>query len=253
MHGAAWFTWLAFLAPVLQASDPCSSLCKDPHLTFAYGGRADFRGRNGTVYNFMSSNAAVLNIRTRDAVFKLGRLTVHGSFMTDVYVVIRTPNGRFFNITYSSGNLNEFHWAWHMIQGSCAKAGNRVPFELGPHAEKHCDDSRITTDMSSTLIESREWTIRIRGKPVYDRIDGPRHRLDISLGARVARDDFAAPPHGIVGASFASGVPTFGRIDHYPPRNVEGEFWTTAMAEGALEGRAEDYELDSKLAIDTLD
>ena len=97
-------------------------------MKFAYGGRADFRGVNGTIYNFMSSDAATVNIRTQDATFRLNKLTVHGSFMTDVYIVLKTHHGRFFNMTYSSGNLNDNHWSWHMIRGSCAKGTKNLPF-----------------------------------------------------------------------------------------------------------------------------
>ena len=44
---------------------------QDPHLKFAYGGRADFRGLNRHYYNFFSAPRISANIRTEDAKFKL--------------------------------------------------------------------------------------------------------------------------------------------------------------------------------------
>ena len=43
--------WLLLLLP-LGAQSQCSVAEKDPHLHFAHGGEADFRGRNGQLYSF---------------------------------------------------------------------------------------------------------------------------------------------------------------------------------------------------------
>ena len=45
-----------------------------------------------------------------------------------------------------------------------------------------------------------------------------------------------------------SDVPRYGRIDQYPPLSVPAEFTTAAMAEGAIEGAAKDYEVADKYA-----
>ena len=48
-------------------------------------------------------------------------------------------------------------------------------------------------------------------------------------------------PHGLVGQSFSSSVePRLGKIDVYP---ATGRFTTSAMAEGAIDGEAENYEV----------
>lgn len=57
------------------------------------------------------------------------------------------------------------------------------------------------------------------------------------------------PPHGLIGQSFGSpGVVRNGRTDMYPqvPEGQTGEFTTTAMAEGAIEGSAAMYEVASR-------
>jgi len=63
---------------------------KDPHLHLAHGGRADFRGRDGKYYCFLSAPRLAINVRTEDATFRLhnlydkgGTLVVEGSFITE--------------------------------------------------------------------------------------------------------------------------------------------------------------------------
>ena len=53
------------------------------------------------------------------------------------------------------------------------------------------------------------------------------------------------PTLGLVGQTFSSASPRRGATDVYPS---EGRFKTTAMAEGAIEGKAADYELPSAFA-----
>ena len=63
---------------------------QDPHLSFPYGGTADFRGRDGQYYCFLSAPRLAINIKTEDATFRLfnlydkgGTLVVEGSFITE--------------------------------------------------------------------------------------------------------------------------------------------------------------------------
>lgn len=81
----------------------------------------------------------------------------------------------------------------------------------------------------------------MQGNRVYDRISGPKHRLDVSFSGR---GDAAARslPHGIIGQSFSSLTPRYGLLDKYPDA---GNFTTVAMAEGAIEGEAALYEMRS--------
>jgi len=53
---------------------------------------------------------------------------------------------------------------------------------------------------SSATFSVGNWSITVRGNPVYDHIAGPRHRLDVSFGAK---GDTAARtlPHGAPGVS----------------------------------------------------
>lgn len=57
----------------------------DPHLGFAHGGEADFRGRHGVFYNFFSAPGFGVNIKTEESRFFLhgNKLTVDGTFITE--------------------------------------------------------------------------------------------------------------------------------------------------------------------------
>ena len=48
---------LGALLPVVMGQAPAGGACacQDPHLNLAHGGRADFRGTHGELYNFLSS------------------------------------------------------------------------------------------------------------------------------------------------------------------------------------------------------
>ena len=188
-------------------------------------------------YNFISSQNASVTVRTDDASFYLDKLLVHGSFMTEVHLILRTSKGRFFNVSVRASELNEHHWGWKFVNGSCALPSTpfRSPgtlFTLGPHSSRRCDELTVDVDMSSVRIRLPEWSCTFRGMPVYDHVSGPMHRLDIVLDAKVSDDEFAVPPHGIIGQSFdGHGRPRKGKLDIYPPRSEPGEFWTKAMAD----------------------
>ena len=223
-----------------------SCACQDPHLFLAHGGRTDFRGKDQTIYNFISSKDLSLNVITENATFKLDKLTVRGTFLTSAHVVMRTEQSRFFNVSFWGNELNQWGWGWNMVNGSCAMSGNRVHFRAWMKQQKICDELAISVDSSTVTFESKEWLISIIGNPVYGRIDGPRHRLDISITQKVPDHLFAVAPHGIIGQSYdGDGVPRKGKLDIYPPRNVVANFTTSAMADGAIDGSANDYEMKS--------
>ena len=67
-----------------------ASARRDPHLTFAHGGHADFKGEHDAVYNFVSAANMSFNARFMYADFNLPRKVVHGSYIGAVYWTIRT-------------------------------------------------------------------------------------------------------------------------------------------------------------------
>ena len=63
------FRPLAFPPPSPFPPPQYAALEKDPHIHFAHGGRADFRGRDGVYYNFFSAPGLAVNLRTENATF----------------------------------------------------------------------------------------------------------------------------------------------------------------------------------------
>ena len=222
---------------------------QDPHLAFANGGRADFRGRNGMFYNFLSAPDLAVNVKIEDAKFLLAntmsaekKVTVDGSFITEVHIVARVGGAKrkFANISFWASELNDQNWGWKTVNGTCG--GNF--FQIGKKASKQCEELTFAMKSSSGNATVGDWVIWIKGSPVYDRISGPQHRLDLgfhSIGDVAAR----SRPHGLIGQSYSSPLPRNGKTDNYP---AEGYFKTSAMAEGAIDGQAENYEVTSAYA-----
>ena len=218
-------------------------MCKDPHLTFAYGGRADFRGIPGALYAFISSPGTLVNIRIRDAKYKLNGATINGTFIESLHVATRTALGHWFNLSVDASRLNANHYAWDFINGTCEQ--NR--FVLGPHGRFNCDDLHVEIDYSSATIRAKGWEIDAMGQPVQNWLSGAKHRIDVGT-ALISNFKSKERPHGLVGQSFdGSNVPRYGRTDKYPK---SGNFTTSAMAEGAIDGSEPDARVASPYAAE---
>ena len=135
-----------------------SNVFKDPHLNFAFGGTADFRGRHGVLYNFLSAPGLSVNIKTEEAIFKIhdGALTVNGSFLTEAHVVVRVGAvgghaGHKATASFWSTELNEHNWGFQVVNGSC---GGR-PFKFGKHGGKKCFELTMAMEHSSASSPCR--------------------------------------------------------------------------------------------------
>ena len=53
--------------PPASSSSDSAQIYRDPHLQFAHGGRADFRGRDGALYNLFSAPRIAVNVKIEDA------------------------------------------------------------------------------------------------------------------------------------------------------------------------------------------
>ena len=216
---------------------PLATAGRDPHLIFAHGGRADFRGRDGAYYSVFSAPGLALNIRTEQATFRIGSVTVDGSFITETHLVARVGprRNRLATASFWARELNKENWGWRVINGTCAGRA----FRFGARGSKRCFDFALAMGHSSATFTLRNWSFSVHGNHVYDRISGPQHRLDIGFSAK---GDAAARslPHGLVGQSYSSMMPRHGAVDEYPSM---GHFKTSSMAEGAIEGVGAQYEL----------
>ena len=167
-----------------------------------------------------------------------------GSFITEAHVVaaVGAAEGGRATASYWAAELNRENWGWQVVNGTC---GGRV-FRLGPKSRRQCGALSIVVDLASATVSLGNWTLGVHGNHVFNRLSGPAHRLDLTFSAK---GDAAARglPHGIIGQSFSSTAPRFGKVDEYPE---EGHFRTTAMAEGAIEGEAAMYEVASPHATE---
>ena len=164
---------LAGLATVgASTSCGCSGSSGDPHVSLAHGGMTDFRGMPERIYNFISSQNVSLNVRTVDADFKLHKVTVHGSFLSEAFLVARSRAGRLVKISYNASKLNEQGWSWTAGEMTCVAEDHVGPivngkhrFTLGPHQSADCDDVRAAVDVSTMTIVTDECVSRSDSTP----------------------------------------------------------------------------------------
>ena len=244
------------------AATPSSSSQGDPHLALPYGGQADFRGKHGSLWTFLSARNVTLNVRTTEATFRLpgapkwdgnqrhtSNITVHGTFLTEAYVVVRTSQNRYLNVSFNATSAlspgTPINWiGWNGVRASCSLRKSRDPLwrkPVAPHNHVYCDEVTVDATLAAIVVLTPEFNLTLIKMPVYDRVSGPTHRLDLQLSLRVRDTALAVQPHGIIGQGWdGSGKARFGRVDEYPR---EGTMTTSALAEGAIEGSAADYEV----------
>jgi len=239
-----------------------AGLRADPHLTFAHGARADFRGRHGAIYNFLSAQSLSVNGRISESSFFVHQgppayatITVHGTFMTEIYMVARTSKGRLLNVTVSATDMGEwydFGATLRALSASCTTPLEvPTPYILKRHVINFCDEVGIEVKVHNpvtVILTAPDWRVTVSARaamPANDYIRGARRRLDLLLHLLTDEERLPTWPHGIVGQSWdGDGLGTDGRTDAYP--HVGGAVFTTyAMAEGAIEGDARDYEVQS--------
>jgi len=133
--------------------------------------------------------------------------------------------------------------------------------DLLPTLEGTCDELKVrvtevrrfggktAVHIPTMAIEAPDWKITIENKPVYSWIAGPHRRLDLRIEPTTPEVQLPTMPHGIIGQSWdGDGRSVDGRMDEYP--KTEGaRFTTSAMAEGAIEGSAKDYEVSAPYEV----
>lgn len=225
----------------------------DPHLKFAHGGTADFRGEDGVLYNFLSAPGIALNVKTEDVDFwtKNHSLLVHGSLMTEAHVV--TPQ---LQMSYWASKIGDAPVVW--INGTCGGA----PFRMGPKQKLTCGDANVTTGYSRACVTTSDWNVSVLAQslvpPVWDMITPKKNRLDVEISKRSN-----VISHGILGQGFTREKRQ-GKTDKYPEH---GEFTTmidmlwilvrlcydlvTSRHVTTIEGTHEQYKVSSEYAVNT--
>ena len=254
----------AYAASAGISYTPPPAVTGDPHLALPHGGRADFRGEDKAIYNFVSAKDVAVNVMTEAADFELHNESnprhkqIHGSFVTQAHIVARTNTGKIVRVSYWADMIGPTNMAW--VNGT---VDSDPVFKLGPKNTKVIDDVSLTTDYSSLTVLTPEFEISVKplnlkhdvfegiavGRASGERnVMGLHHRLDLAFKLRVAEDTMAVAPHGIIGQGWdKDGKAIDGEKDAFP---ISGEFTTYAMAKGAIEGVPSDYKVASKYATD---
>uniref|UniRef100_A0A7S2NB72 Uncharacterized protein n=1 Tax=Haptolina brevifila TaxID=156173 RepID=A0A7S2NB72_9EUKA len=237
-----------------QCIDVCGAGAQgDPHLMLPSGGRADFRGEHGALYNFLSAKDLSLNVMTELADFELHLANssqhklVHGSFLTQAHIVARASTGKVVRVSF---------WADKIGAGNLGWANGTIDSEpvfklsFAGIKEKQIDDVALKMDYSSLHVFTPEFEIVILAHhfDLERNVIGLHHRLDVQINPRVAENAFALPPHGIIGQGWdGDGMAIDGETDAWPK---SGEFTTYAMARGAIEGVPNDYKVAKPYATE---
>jgi len=233
----------------------------DPHLYLAHGARADFRGRHGGVFNFLSTQNLSVNVRIANSSFYLrnpatgdATILVHGTMLDEAYIVGRTIHNHYFNLTYVANPLDVAMGAGGWVTASCSSNGGHAasatePQAIEPHGRRECDNLLVTMSSSTMTLTAPDWRVAVKRQRVLDRVAGGARRLDMDIQLQSHEADLPTMPHGIIGQSWdGDGLAVDGQLDQYP-RFQGAEFTTYAMAEGALEGQASDYEVSTPFEV----
>jgi len=254
----------------------------DPHIVFANGGRADFRGSHRASYAFVSSPGYQFAPYFQEADFWYSSPTglkqlVHGTFMTKATWRVRTAKGR--EILAITDAMKRAEVAVMVLPGRASlttSADTGVPEArlLSPWEKLTVDDITIETRMLSARVESAAWEIEVTSRPIYNLVapllnethvhghweEGQR-RLDISIRGAFPQPD----AHGIVGQSYQDERVRNGRLDEYgidefgnnktALTNSDSDGFlppltTSAQAEGAIEGVHTDYKVNGRWSTD---
>ena len=159
---------LAFIVvpPLASASPACdlgARAFRDPHISFAFGGSADLRGRHNALYNFLSAPGISVNVKTEEAVFKIhdGALTVNGTFLTEAHVSAQLSPQKRATASFWASELDPNNFGWRVVNGTCVGRA----FHFGNRGKKDCFDLKMAMGYSSATFELGNWTVTVKGMP----------------------------------------------------------------------------------------
>lgn len=242
------------IGSVTVEEDSGSGSAGDPHIAFAHGGKADFRGANDTYFSLLSVPGFQFAARTLDTSFLLPRpQLVHGSFFTDVAFRFRGRTGREYGVTSSASN----------VSFSVYDVNTKKHLEtlVGVWKQWWEDGVRVYYKQSTIYVRAHGWEVNATRHPVYNYVSGPsRWRYDFSIryldGTAFekfhGRSSASCYPHGVIGQSWdGDTIGVNGRVDDYTYNVSYPVIVTSANAEGSIEGVAHDYALSHAFDVDT--
>lgn len=233
---------------VTPPPSPVVKARKDPHLHFAHGGRADLRGEDGAIYNFLSAHNVSMNVKTVKADFHWKEQLVHGTRIGAVYWTVKAADGSLINIMYESAEDAIPKAARVAIDG---KPKTTVSLnEVFTHA-----DVRVALTREGLKVTNTRWAMGAAPAHFpYAKNNGKKILLDIQATPLYDAENDTVAPHGIFGQSFdGDAVAVDGARDkeNVGTKDKAGrvvERTTAAQAEGAIEGTLNDYKMEGMFA-----
>lgn len=227
----------------------------DPHLHFAHGGEADFRGEDGFLYAMLHHSGLAVNALFEACAFFLTsphNLKVRGTFVTDVFIKVKTElTGRMLRVEFAP-NMPPAP----LIHGIDGRA-RRIQVGDPPLVVEDVSVSVSQRDGAEMLhVRTAGWVIDATARLIWRSATPGKKQVDLAFAP--LRDPLApnpsthkvVAPHGLIGQSFdGDNVAVDGKKDHYrelwwrQTSFKSKEILTEAQAEGAIEGAGEDYKV----------
>jgi hypothetical protein len=189
----------------------------------------DFRGRNHTWYNFLSTQNSSVSLLFYLDEYWWRKKRVFGSWMKAIAVTAAATK----DIT--------LHFLYHVDSPSSITGDKEL------HAGQVLEVEGINVGLSNDLVFSftnGAWKALAENRALpYQRLNPNKRRLDVTMYPVGDVDDEPVAPHGLIGQTYdRDDKMVIGALDDY---NIPGKVIVTrAMGEGAIEGVAEDYEVN---------
>lgn len=239
------------------STDTTTTSTGDPHLTFAHGGRADFKGNHLAWYNMLSARNTSLNVLFVHDDFRNPFKLVHGSAMKSAAWVMRTNvTGRNVTVEYNASSVTSSR---ALVRVSDSKVGIWVghggkPFVMENVRVEMREKKQLGMGKNGAwhgvalVVSSGLWRASVWNKPFPNAAANPgKALLNIHVEPLYDADTDPVAPHGLIGQSYDGDKQAVnGAVDDY----TADEVTTHAMAEGAIEGTASDYKMVRKFDID---
>lgn len=173
----------------------------DPHLKDGRGGHFDFKGKDLTVYNLLSTNNVTVN-----ALFKhtdyydagINKRLVHGSFMTAAYVTTMISDGTVLQIEYDAARA---------VGIAIGVEGSLPTYHTSPMSISFQNVTISLKDRMAT-VKTSGWVITATSKFKKGIIRGNscatgKCFLSVSIGPTFDTDvQREVSPHGLLGQAF---------------------------------------------------
>jgi hypothetical protein len=216
---------------------PSFTALGDAHFFGPHGDRTDFKGRNNTYYNVLSTNNLSANVLFVHDTYNWRNKLVFGSWMKALAVTAVTAENKLVKAAYhcERSAAMDVHFE-----------GEAEPTVVA--IGSHIILAQVKVSLSDKFVfavSNGEWEVEAKNSYLpYKSSNAQKKRLDINLKTLSNVDQNPVAPHGLIGQAWdRDDMMVFGALDDYTTADHVIE--TKANAEGAIEGSAVDYEINA--------